>query len=83
MFQFRDIGLQDPKIDVKATAPLQTRTIPTAIHMAILYPGAKSRYKRKEAMLSLAKSIAIRFVASPIQIHLKQVSSISGVIDGS
>lgn len=34
-------------------------------------------------MLSLAKSIAIKFVASPIQIHLKQVSSISGVIDGS
>lgn len=83
MFQFRDIGSQAPKIDVRATAPLQTRTIPTVTHIAILYPGAKSRYKRKAAMLSLAKSMAIRFVASPIQIHRRQVSSISGVIEGS
>ncbi|KAH0294823.1 hypothetical protein KCU62_g368, partial [Aureobasidium sp. EXF-3399] len=32
----REIGLHDPKIDVKATAPLHTTTIATVIHMAIL-----------------------------------------------
>ena len=73
MFQCREIGLHDPKIDVKATAPLQTTTMATVIHIAILYPGAKSRYKRKAAILSLAKSIDIRFVASPIQIHRRHV----------
>jgi len=73
MFQCREIGLHDPKIDVKATAPLHTTTIATVIHMAILYPGAKSRYKRKAAILSLAKSIDIRLVASPIQIHRRHI----------